>query len=151
MVIIRKKKKLLLSGFFFLFLFINTTNAQAVDQELLEKYIIDIVFREKFQNNSFYFESCDFCDEFKIELFKAGINVSEEVNENQYKIIVNFNRLSKGLKVIRGWNGKIISPKGITLGVFNVEKKKIVVNTRADYVDRKNCMLFIAKEIFKNI
>ena len=94
---------------------------------------------------------CEFCNEFKIELFKAGINVDELVNENQYKISVNFNSLSAGLNVIRGWNGSITNSEGKIMAVFNVEKKKVIINPRRDYTERKNCMLYISNEIFKNI
>ena len=54
-----QKKKPLKSGFFFVkniflaFFFVTFSYAQEVDKELLEKYIIDIAIRDKFQKNSF--------------------------------------------------------------------------------------------------
>ena len=157
MVILTQKRKSLKSGFFFVkniflaFFFVTFSYAQEVDKELLEKYVIDIAIRDKFQKNSFYLVGCEFCNEFKVELFKAGINVDEVVNENQYKISVNFNSLSAGLNVIRGWNGSITNSEGRIMAVFNVEKKKVIINPRRDYTERKNCMLHISNEIFKNI
>ena len=87
----------------------------------------------------------------KVELFKSGIDVVDVIQENTYIIEVDFNSLSKGLKIIRGWNGKITNNDGELIGIFNVEKKKVVINSRQDYKDRKNCMLYIANEIYSNI
>ena len=136
-----------------LFLFLNFcfVYSQEVDESLLEKYDIDFTIRGNIITNSFYLESCDFCDEFKIELFKAGLNISEKKIENQNTIQIDFNSLSKGLKVIRGWNGKVLNSDGKIISVFNVEKKKVVIHPRQDYLDRKNCMLYIAKEIYSKI
>lgn len=137
----------------FIILFLNFcfVYSQEVDESLLEKYDIDFTIRGNIITNSFYIESCDFCDEFKIELFKAGLNISEKKIENQNTIQIDFNSLSKGLKVIRGWNGKVLNSDGKIISVFNVEKKKVVINPRQDYLDRKNCMLYIAKEIYSKI
>lgn len=135
----------------FLLIPIFSVCSQEIDKSLLDKYEIEFISRNSLKTNSFYLEKCDFCDEFKIELFKAGINVSETKSENQNIIEIEFNSLSKGLKVIRGWNGKIISNNGKILSVFNVEKKKVVINPRQDYIDRKNCMLYIANKILETL
>ena len=57
--------------------------SQEVDKSLLDKYEIEFISRNSIQTNLFFLEKCDFCDEFKIELFKAGINISETKSENQ--------------------------------------------------------------------
>ena len=136
---------------FLVTLFNCSLYGQKIDQQLLEKYDIEVVFRKKIQNNSFVVKNCDFCDELKVELFKSGIDVVDVIQENTYIIEVDFNSLSKGLKIIRGWNGKITNNDGELIGIFNVEKKKVVINSRQDYKDRKNCMLYIANEIYSNI
>jgi len=135
--------------------FIALTNLiysqQDIDKGLLDKYEIDFLSRGSYGDKTFFIDECDFCDEFKVELFKAGINLTENKEEAENRIEIEFNALGKSFKILRGWNGKILNRKGDILSVFNVEKKKVIINSRQDYKDRKNCMYYISLKIFESL
>lgn len=137
--------------FIFFIAITNLIYSQDIDKSLLDKYEIDFISRGSYGNKTFFLEECDFCDEFKVELFKAGVNLTENKEKAENTIEIDFNALGKNFKILRGWNGKILNKKGEILSVFNVEKKKVIINSRQDYKDRKNCMYYISLKIFESL